>query len=115
MKNLYGILFIDHSDVLLRVYQADKKEWRLIHYLKKDLTHNKQPHEKITGFNIAQALSDFFATTYTQHIMEWKMFARGISEEIITEITAASGFNVELLTPQREQELLGKGMFTEFW
>ena len=115
MKDLYGILFVDHSDVILRVYQADKKEWRLMHYLKKDLTRNKKPQESVSAFEIAQALSEFFATTYAQHIMEWKMFARGVSLDTVTAITSASGFHVELLTPAREQELLGKGMFTEFW
>lgn len=114
MREIYGILFIDNNDVILRIYQANKAEWRLMHYFKKSITP-KQPDTPITAIEIAQTLADLLSTPYAQHIMEWKLFARGISDQMVSEVVSASGFQVELLTPAREQELLGKGMFTEFW
>lgn len=114
MIETFGIIFVDNTEIVLRIYNIEKKQWQLIHYASHDLLDQKR-EKMITPYTIAEAIADLFSTTYTQKVIEWKICTRGISRDSAAEIAHATGMKVEHLERIREQELLCKGLFTEFW
>ena len=114
MKEFFGIILADNTEVILRVYQVENSKWQLLHYTACDIT-SKKLENKITAYDIAEVIAEFFTSTYTQNIIEWKICAREIARETITEISLATGLQIEYLNRAREQELICKGMFTELW
>jgi len=114
MREFFGIIFADSTEIILRVYQVDENKWQLLHYTSRDLTDKKR-QKAITAYDLAEVIAEFFSTSYTQHIIEWKICAREIARETVTEIGLATGLKVEYLDRAREQELICKGMFTELW
>jgi len=114
MKDSYGILLLDKSEIVLRVYQVDDKEWRLLHYFSKHIPD--VPQTKSTNpITLIEFIIDFLAKPATQDVMEWKICSRGLPEETVKIIAQATGLPIENLRTIREQELLCKGMFTELW
>jgi hypothetical protein len=114
MQEFYGIILVDGSEIILRVYQTDGKSWQLMHYTSRDLL-DKKIEKNVTAYDIAEVIADFFSTTYTQKVIEWRICARGHTRETVAEIAQATGLRVEHVLRNREQELLCKGLFTEFW
>lgn len=114
MIEFYGIIIVDTTEIILRVYKADGEEWQLLHFVSRDLI-NKKPESKVTAYDIAEIVADLFSTTFTQKVIEWRICARGITKETVSEIAFATGLRVEHLDRSREQELICKGMFTELW
>jgi hypothetical protein len=114
MIEFFGIIFIDGTEIVLRVYTIENKHWQLTHYASRDLLDKKREKE-ITPLTIAEAIADLFSTTYVQKVVEWKICTRGLSKKTATEIAHATGLKIEHIERIREQELLCKGLFTEFW
>jgi|SRR6185369_1323503 len=114
MREFFGIIFADKTEIILRVYQVENSKWQLLHLASRDLTDKKREN-KISAYDIAEVIADFFSTSYTQQVIEWKICAREIAKEKVTEIGLATGLRVEYLDRTREQELICKGMFTELW
>lgn len=110
----FGIILVDGSEIVLRIYNIDNKQWQLVHYTNRDLIDTKE-EKKITAYDIAEVIADLFSTTYTHKVVEWKICTRDITRETAVEIAQATGLKVEHLERVREQELLCKGLFTEFW
>jgi hypothetical protein len=114
MKDFYGILLLDKAEIVLRIYQTDGKQWRLLHYISNDLAEKKAEAD-ITALDITEVIIDFFSKNVTQNVSEWKICSRGFSPEMLKPVSDATGFRIERLERIREQELLCKGMFTELW
>ncbi len=114
MIELFGIIFVDDSEIVLRVYTIQDKKWQLIYYTSRDLLDKKR-EKIITPYTIAETIADLFSTKYVQKVVEWKICTRGITRETASEIAHATGLKIEHLERVREQELLCKGLFTEFW
>lgn len=114
MREYFGIIFVDSTEIILRVYKIEETKWQLLHYDSRDLIDNK-PEKDVTPYNIAEVIADFFSATYTQKIIDWKICARNITKEKTAEIARAIGLKIEYLDHRRQQELICKGIFTELW
>lgn len=114
MIEFFGIIFVDNTEIILRIYSIDFNNWQLVHYTSRDLLDKKR-EKKITPYDLAETIADLFSTTYTHKVIEWKICTRGITRDSAAEIAHATGLKVEHLERTREQELLCKGLFTEFW
>ena len=114
MREFFGIILIDGTEIVLRVYKIDNEKWQLIHYDSRDLVDRK-PEKEVTPYNIAEIIADFFSQTMTQEVIEWQICARNITKQVASDIAHAVGLKVEYLERTREQELLCKGLFTELW
>jgi hypothetical protein len=114
MREFFGVIFADSTEVILRVYQVEDGKWQLLHYASQDLT-SKKPEKNVTAYDIAEVIADYFSNSYTQQVIEWKICARELPRETVVEIALAIGIKIECLDRFREQELLCKGMFTELW
>lgn len=114
MKESFGMFLLDEAEIILRIYEVDSHEWRLLHYFRHDLADQKR-ESKITAHDFTEVIVDFLSKHISKNITDWKFCSRGIADTTINEIVEATGFHIERLHRSREQELISKGMFTELW
>lgn len=113
MKQRFGIILLDTTHLIIRIYEADDTEWKLLHY--HDNSFDTKQDEAKRAIEISTKIADFLTTEPAQHVIEWKTCARQFSQPIIKQVSSITGLPVENLTSLREQELLCKGIFTELW
>lgn len=113
MKQKFGIILLENMQLIIRIYEADNAEWRLLHYHDNDFPFEKDEAKKAIA--ISQKIADFLTTEPAQHVVEWKTCARQLPQPVVNKISSVTGLPIENLTPLREQELLCKGIFTELW
>lgn len=114
MRRRHGIVLLDSTEIVFRIYEISEKEWKLIHFHSAKL-FTLTPEGEIRTADILELIAEFLTTQYAQHIAEWKICSRHLPDAMIKDIEKGVGFKVEAISPQREQELLCKGMFTELW
>lgn len=102
---------MDENEIIFRIYKTTDVKWQLYHYHSATIPHAPSP--KAT--DILEVVGEFFTTEYAQHIAEWKICSRNLSQTIINDISKTLKISIESLSLHREQELLCKGMFTELW
>src|SRR5258708_8034164 len=107
----HGVILLDETEIIFRIYETTEHEWKLFHYHSSLLPEKES--SKTTA--ILEIIGDFFATEYAQHIAEWKICSRYYPKNIIQTLSQALAISVEEMSLHREQELLCKGMFTELW
>lgn len=112
MIERFGVLLIDGFELILRIYETNENEWKLVYYFSKNFTGTPAQHIPDAA---TTTIAMLFSDEYTQHIAEWRLCARSAENNLTQEIAALTGLHIEYLTTQREQELLCKGMFTELW
>ena len=114
MRQQFGILLLDRTEIILRIYETNNKEWKLLHYKSTTvpaLTKNQGLQER----TVIETISEMLILEEAQHIADWKICARLVPQPILHAISSAIGLEIEDLPLIREQELLCKGMFTELW
>ena len=114
MKRRYGVILLDYTEVIFRIYEANGTDWKLLHYHNSSLENNINTNG-LEAEAIMEVVAEFMTTEYAQHISEWKTCSRHLPKSLITEIASGLGFAIENITLLREQELLCKGMFSELW
>lgn len=114
MKESFGVFLLDGAEVILRIYEVDGREWRLLHYFRQDLADNKM-ESKVTSRDITESILAFLDKNSSKNIADWKFCSRELADTTINDIVEATGFQIERLQRDREQELLSKGLFTELW
>lgn len=105
MISIYGIILLEKTQIIVRMYEVNKKEWKLIHYENLPAT----PEE------MTAKLATFFTTQNAKYVSQWKAGARGFAQSSLNRISSSLGLEIDNLLPLREQELLCKGLFTELW
>lgn len=114
MDERYGVMLLDDNEVSVRVYTLVNYQWKLIHYVSKNLPLSKLesiPHTEA----LSRELSEIFSSPYLHHIAEWKLCARNVGSELVRTVQTITGLSIEYLNKVREQELISKGMFMEMW
>ncbi len=113
MVNRIGIILLDSNEIILRVYTVDKQPlWKLYRYQSYDLATGI-PGKMATAAEIVEIIAQILLSRYASDITDWKICARNLHDTVVHDISAATGLAVEMLTLQREQELLCKGMLME--
>lgn len=117
MVSIYGIILLERTEIVIRVYEVAQREWKLIHYQNFTLMLRTAPavHQESLAQEISTILANFLTTDHAQYITQWKTGARNISQSTLNRISASIGLEIDNFTPIREQELLCKGLFTELW
>ena len=111
MDRRHGVILLDDTEIIFRIYETTDHEWRLYHYHSSLLPIS----HSIETIEVLEIIGNFFITEYAQHIAEWRMCSRHHPKKLIREIEHALSITVEDVSLHREQELLCKGMFTELW
>src|SRR5258708_6857957 len=86
MFDRYGIILIDGNEILIRIYEKDAKGiWKLLLYQHRDLaTFSKSKPVEASEF--IEVIAQTSLTQYAVHVMEWKICARNIDEELMQKI-----------------------------
>jgi hypothetical protein len=113
VKEFFGILLLDKTEIVLRVYQIDGTEWRLFNYFKKSLL--PETPQKEVGDIFSHIVKEVLSSSFTQQVSTWRLCSRGINKPVLTQVARRIGMSIEPLTYPREQEPISKGMFTELW
>lgn len=113
MRERFGIILLDGTTLILRVYEINDRQWKLFYYLCTDFPRDSQG--QLVKDAISIKLAEVFSLDYLHHIAEWKICARNVIPLLTATIADITNMRVENLTEAREQELLCKGMFTELW
>jgi hypothetical protein len=108
-----GILLLEKTEIIIRIYEADDRTWRLLYYQSIEIEQPKT--DDLDSSIFIEAIAEFLITEQAQIVNEWRASARGFPTSTLQQISVAIGFNFDNLTPLREQELICKGMFTELW
>ncbi len=114
MRQKIGIILLERTEIIIRIYEADGKEWKLQHYQNKEFQVSKETKQTEVDI-IINEIASFMLSDYAKFISEWKACARYLPTPFTKVITSATGFRIENLSQTREQELICKGMFTELW
>lgn len=114
MKQRYGVILLERTEVVIRIYEVANTQWKLLKYYNKQIAQTpNDPDREVTL--ILETLNECLLAEYAQHIADWRTCARFLPQPLLQIISQATGFKIENLTHLREQELLCKGMFTELW
>lgn len=114
MGERFGIILIDGNEVIIKIYELDKtNRWRLIRYRDHDLIPYT-PTEKITSQEIIEIIAETSFSSYAVHVNNWRILSRNNNEETIQAVSHATAIQAEVISLSREQELLCKGLLTEF-
>jgi len=103
-----GVILLDETEIIFRIYVTSDNEWKLYHY------HSSLLYSFETSV-ILDIIGNFFATDIAQHIADWKICSRHHQKKVIRKISQVLSITIEDLNLLREQELICKGMFTELW
>lgn len=114
MNQKYGIILLDENEIVIRIYETNETEWKLLHYYDNPLALNKSGKALAVAV-VAEIIADFLTTEPAQHVIEWKTCARRLPPLFVRELASITSLTIEPLTSLREQELLAKGIFTELW
>ncbi|HVA96485.1 MAG TPA: hypothetical protein VND99_02425 [Candidatus Acidoferrales bacterium] len=105
----HGIILLDESEIIFRIYETTDHEWKLFHF------HSSILEPTCSTNDILEIIADFFASEYARQIPEWKICSRYHSKKLLRNLTQALDIAIEDVNLHREQELLCKGIFTELW
>jgi len=111
MNQRFGVVLLEITEIIFRVYETTDHEWKLLHY------HSSQLPETqlLKTDNILEIMGNFLATEHAQYIEEWKICGRNYPKKIVQELSRTLNIPIESICLHREQELICKGMFTELW
>lgn len=113
MDGNIGVILIDSDEIVLRIYILNKyKEWDLLRYQSYDLATGISG-KRASAAEIVEIIAGVLITRYAKTIYDWKICARNVEDAILHDIEQATGLPTELLTLQREQELLCKGILMD--
>ena len=108
MIRRHGVILLDETEIIFRIYETTEHEWKLFHY------HSALLPSFETS-DILEIIGNFFATEYAQHSAEWKICNRHYPKKVINDLSQTLSVSIEDISLHREQELICKGMFTELW
>lgn len=114
MEEFFGVILIDASEIMLRVYGIENDAWQLLHAINLNVSIKKSPNT-LTSSAVVETITEFFSLPYTQNVVEWKIGTVRLPKMMVDELAVATGLALEYLDPLRKKELLCKGMFMELW
>jgi len=107
-----GVILLDKNEVIIRVYKKDTSAWQTIYNQNFDLeTFNK--HFTVEASQIIEIIAQISLSPETAGTESWQIGARNLPENVFKSIKEATGLPGEILTLEREQELICKGLLCE--
>lgn len=113
MRQGCGVIFLDRAEVVFSFYRLDEREgWRLYSAESRDLTPFGEQNT-VAAADYVEVIAEIGFLGSSIPIDEWKACARGIEEEVVREVSFATGLTFEQLTLVREQELICRGILMD--
>src|ERR1700748_1920888 len=100
MDNRHGVILLETTEVIFRIYEITDHEWKLSHY------HSSliPAYQQLESATILEIIGSFFTTEYEQHIAVWKICSRHYPKALIRELSRAIDISIEDISLHREQE-----------
>src|SRR4029079_11753428 len=97
MIHVYGIILLERTEIIIRVYEVNKKEWKLIHYQNVALKQRVAPavQQESLVEEISSLLATFFTTDNARYVTQWKAGARGISQSTVNAVSSTLGLELD--------------------
>lgn len=112
--NTVGIILLDRSEIITRMYRiGSTREIKLLHKNNHKLKNSKQ-NPNPNHDDIIEAIADTFFIGSAFSVSDWKICSRDFPSNTIKDITNATNTKIENLIKPRIQELICKGLITEF-
>lgn len=109
-----GIILLDGSEVIIRMYEiSNKGNQMLIHNESRDLT-SFETGKTLKSYELIEVIAEAFFTGSSLRVTEWKICSRNVPEMTIKEVAASTNTIIENLILNREQEIMCKGLLSEF-
>ncbi len=106
---MYGIILLDKATVIVYIYKFTRdKRLIVLNTNTYDLT-SLEPTKVVDAAQIVAVLMSLFLS-HKSFIEEWRLISRGLPEEIVKDVAKTLDIPSEVLTLQREQELLCKAV-----
>lgn len=106
-----GILLLDWTDVVVRIYEKDNQRFTMIFKNTHDLS--LQPDVLNSGNVFIKTIKQAAQKGSQLHVEQWKVYARYLPKGILREIAQAISFPITHLSLEQEQDLLCKGTLLE--
>lgn len=106
MVERYGVMLIETDEVVMHVYERDAIGRLVL------LSSQRYPLSP-ADMEILSVISEFLQMGSSYRIAEWKLCSRHNSADTLRKVFDATGIRLELIQPNREQELLLLGMAAE--
>ena len=111
MYRRFGVILLDTTELIFRIYETTDHEWKLFHYHSSLIP---DPQNVDTNY-VLELIGSFFTSEYAQHVIDWRMCTRHHGKTLVKELERVLSISIEDISLHREQELLCKGIFTELW
>ncbi len=109
---MYGVILLDSSQIIIFIYKyTHDKNFIVLNTNTYNLTTTDESIA-VDATHILAVLMSFFLS-HKSYIREWRVISKGLPEEVVKDVAKAIDIPYELLTSQREQELLCKAIATE--
>lgn len=108
---MYGIILLDKTTVIIYIYRYTKDK-RLIVLNTNTYDLTSLTTKTIDAAQIVAILMSLFLS-HKSFIEQWRLMSRGFSDDIVTDVAKTLDIPSEMLTLQKEQELLCKAMAHE--
>ena len=105
------IILIDNKEIFVNIF--DKLQERISNnkYIYKDF---RQKDNKVLISNIVEFIAQIAISPEAQSASDWRIYGRRIDTDILKKISYATSVSAEKLTTKREQELICRGIMSEF-
>lgn len=110
---MYGIILIDGQEVVIYFFKYNRDNRLIIlNTITYDLASSDITKPAETADILAVIMSVFLS--HKGIVQEWSLSSRGVSRDVVDDVSKTLGIPSEILSLQREHELICKGLAMEY-
>ena len=110
IRKIVAIL-LDNKEVFVNIFDKSPEQINNNKHIYKKF---KQKDNKIFISNVIEFIAQIATSPDAQSASDWKIYGRRINVNILKKISNATAVSIEKLTLKREQELICRGIMSEF-
>jgi hypothetical protein len=104
-------ILLDNKEVFVNIFDKSPEQINNNKHIYKKL---KQKNNKLFTGSIVEFIAQIAISPDAQSASDWKIYGRRINPNILKKIGSATSVSIEKLTIKREQELICRGIMSEF-
>lgn len=114
MGKRMGIILLDRTEVVVAIFAQNRSlKWEKLFYQVRNLNISEF-QKQIDYLAVVEKLAEVLLFGLRLNIRNWKVLSRNISDEILRQISQISELKIKKLDPALEQELICRGVLSEF-
>jgi hypothetical protein len=113
MRDKYGIVLLDKTEIIIKVYEKDISCTPKKIYDKQYEKAAFSSPEELTVSEVIELIAQTALTPEAINVSDWRICAREVPEVTVSEISHITNIKAEILTLSREQDLICKAVAGE--